>query len=161
MNDLQTTKDTARTQPMQRWQVARGTYTPSENGLRDDKKAEKINEVISAFLADLYTFGDGVPVNVDPENDYRILAYVPWAAEWRAPSTPALMTTERWAARRILADAQRAETLSLITRDGPHYYLSAGTYPDLDSALKWLKSLKVTGSRFRQLDNLRRAKRRA
>mgnify|MGYP000562741933 CR=1 FL=1 len=161
MNDLQTAKETARTQPLARWQTATGSFVPSENGLRDDKKAEKIKEVLSAFLADLYLFNDGVPLNVDPNNDYRILTFVPWAAEWRAPSPPALITTERWAARRIIAEAQEADKLSLITRDCSHYYLSAGTYTNLESALNWLESLKITGSRFRQLDNLRRSKRRA
>lgn len=160
MSDLQTAKATARTQPLTRWQIPTSAFVPNENHLRDARKAEKLCEVMSAFITELYRFDDGIPRNVDPHNGYRILCYVPWAAEWRADTQPALISTERWVLRRIIRDAQRADALSLIIRDGPHHYLSAQDYSQPADALKWIDRLNITGPKFRDLDNQRRATKR-
>lgn len=157
---IETTRDIARGETMPRWVERSGVIQSATVGLRHAEKAAKIHEVLTAFCADLYRFEDGVPIIVDPNNDYRILTYIPWTHEWRAPNKPALIVTERWALRRLIREAQEADTTSLLINAGAYYYASVDLYNTFADAKKWIDSLNINAGTFRRLDSLRRASKR-
>lgn len=160
MNDFQDRKDNARSQRASRLLSVRGIVENVSNRQRFAAKAELINEVLCAFLEQLFEVDEqGEFLNIDP--DGRLLVRVPWRKKWNAKTRPALRKTERDAVRMILEAYQSSQNHShLFEFIPPSWHIRVRRFPDLKSALKWVEGAQINAAMYNAVDTRRRKMRR-